>query len=81
MTNHGWKNTNRVTNKGREITAKENKRKGEMSKKVVSKCQKCGSECLWHKPDGSVLCTVCMTLHNKEEKTICKKKPAKKSGS
>jgi hypothetical protein len=58
-----------------------NKTEEVMCKKVITKCQKCGSVCLWHKPDGSVLCMVCMTLHNKEEKTICKKKPAKKSGN
>jgi len=47
----------------------------------ISKCPKCGSVCLWHKPDGSVLCTVCMTLINKEEKEKCRKQPAKKSAT
>jgi hypothetical protein len=23
-------------------------------------CEKCGSKCLWYKPDGAVVCTVCM---------------------
>jgi len=27
-----------------------------------SHCKRCGSRCLWHKPDGSVQCTVCMYL-------------------
>jgi uncharacterized Zn finger protein (UPF0148 family) len=29
--------------------------------KVILACPKCKSSCLWHKPDGSILCTVCMT--------------------
>lgn len=28
-------------------------------------CRKCGSKCLWYKPDGSVLCTVCMATLSK----------------
>jgi uncharacterized Zn finger protein (UPF0148 family) len=47
--------------------------------KIITNCSKCGSGCLWYKPDGSVLCTVCMTLYNKEGKIVCKKEPEKKS--
>ena len=34
--------------------------------KVISKCPGCGSGCLWFKPDGSVLCQVCMKKYTKE---------------
>ena len=49
--------------------------------KVIFKCLKCGSGCLWFKPDESVLCTVCMAQYSKEEATICNKRKSKKSGS
>jgi uncharacterized Zn finger protein (UPF0148 family) len=38
-----------------------------MKKKIVSKCPKCESGCLWYKPDGSILCTVCMTKVKEKE--------------
>lgn|GEM_PF-3132452 len=37
-----------------------------MKKMTISKCPKCGSGCLMYKPDGSILCTVCMTKMDKE---------------
>lgn len=41
-------------------------------KETISRCPKCGSGCLWHKPDGAILCTVCMTVMDKEG-TVCQK--------
>ena len=38
-----------------------------MKKKTISKCPRCGSGCLWYKPDGSILCTVCMTVIQEQE--------------
>ena len=38
-----------------------------MKKKTVSICPKCGSGCLWYKPDGAILCTVCMTVVQEKE--------------
>ena len=34
-------------------------------KAAITECPKCGSACLWYKPDGSVLCTICMTEYPK----------------
>jgi hypothetical protein len=34
---------------------------------VITNCRKCGSRCLWYKPDGSVFYMVCKTHYNKEE--------------
>jgi uncharacterized Zn finger protein (UPF0148 family) len=42
-------------------------------KKPISICPNCKSTCLWHKPDGTVLCTVCLTLMDKEGKAMTKR--------
>jgi uncharacterized Zn finger protein (UPF0148 family) len=54
-----------------------------MSGKAITKCPKCGSRCLWYKPDGSVFCMVCKNQYNKEEMAVCKskKQPAEKSAN
>jgi len=40
-------------------------------KKTLTKCPKCGSGCLWYKPDGFIVCMVCMNLYDKEG-NLCK---------
>ena len=42
--------------------------------KVITNCRKCGSGCLWYKPDGSIFCMVCKTQYNKEEEKNAKNK-------
>ena len=49
-------------------------------KQTISKCPKCGSGCLWYKPDGTVLCTVCMKLMDKEGNQ-CTSSKSNKSGN
>lgn len=48
-------------------------------KKPITKCPKCGSSCLWYKPGGAILCTVCMTIIDKEG-SVCQKPQSKQSG-
>lgn len=49
-----------------------------MRKMTISKCPKCGSGCLLYKPDGSILCSACMTKIDEGGKP-CASSPVKKS--
>jgi ribosomal protein S27E len=45
--------------------------------KTMLKCPDCGSGCIWYKPDGTVLCAVCMALMDKSGNII---KSGRKAG-
>lgn len=46
-------------------------------KKTIKACPRCGSGALWHRPGGSILCTACMALFDKNGKTIEHKREEK----